>query len=181
MDGGHSIGAMRSDNGEVCHANLSRRRLFYQTDALNSLAVSWETNSYFVEQAAVNLVNNLKLPRKHRLEPCDGPLLECLRKQCVIRIRQCLSCQIPGHVPSQVRIIQKNAHQFGYCHRRVGVVQLDSCLIRQFLPITVVAQKPTNHVSDRTGDKEILLQETEALSRSCVIIRVEHARQRFRL
>ena len=38
---------------------------------------------------------------------------------------------VPGFVPSQMRLVEQNAHQFRHRHRRMRVVQLNGGLLRR--------------------------------------------------
>ena len=41
------------------------------------------------------------------------------------------SGQVPGLIPSQMRIVQQDAHQFRDSHRRMGIIQLNRNFFRQ--------------------------------------------------
>ena len=64
----------------------------------------------------------------------------------MVRIRQGPFGEIPGFVPTQLCIIQQDSHQFGDCHRRVRVVQLDSNLLGESAPCRVGSAKAAYEV-----------------------------------
>ncbi len=80
MDGRNSIGAVRTDNGEVCHANLTRRFFLHEADPFDTPFLSGKAHANFVEKPAIGLVDDLQLPGKQRFEPRDRPFLERLGK-----------------------------------------------------------------------------------------------------
>jgi hypothetical protein len=139
VDSGNSVGAVRADDREIGHANLSRRCLFHQADTFDPTFIPGEPDTNFLEQPAVDLVNDLQLPRKKNFEPCRRPFLQGLRQKCVVGVRQRFPGQIPGCVPPEVRIVQQDAHQFSDRHRRMRVIELDGDLLGQLFPICVVA------------------------------------------
>src|ERR1700681_2102134 len=61
------------------------------------------------------------------------------------------------------------------------IIQLDGGLLRQLIPIRVVALEAAHQVGHRTRDQEIFLEETQALPIHRGIIRIEQAGKRFRL
>ena len=70
VDGGHAIGAVRADDGEVGHPDLalaspSSMRL----DALDPALVAREAGAHLVEEAAVDLEDDLQMARQQQLEP----------------------------------------------------------------------------------------------------------------
>ena len=110
MNSGHSVSTVRADNGQVGHANLARRPLFHQTDALDAALVSGEAASDFVEQPAVDFVDDLQLPGKENFKPRSRPFLKSFGEQSVIGVGQRVPGKVPGLVPSEVRVIEQDAH-----------------------------------------------------------------------
>ena len=177
MNGGHAIGAVRADDRQIGHADFARGFFFHETDAFNAAFVPRKTHANVIEQPAVDLVNDLQLPRKKDLEPCRRPFLQGFRQKCVVGVRQRFPGQVPGRVPFEVRVVQQYAHQFSHRHRRMCVVKLDSCLLGQLFPICVVSQKTSHQVSQRTSDKKIFLHEAQLLAGGSGVVWIQHPSQ----
>src|SRR4030095_4382846 len=84
--------------------------------------------------------------------------------------------QAPRVVPAQLRLVEQQPHQLWHCHGGMRVVQLDSDLIRQRLPLVPRRPKTPYEISQRTSDEEVLLHETQPLALRRRVVRVEHAR-----
>ena len=132
-----------------------------------------------MQEAAVDLVDDFEVARDEELEQLDRPLLECFGKQGVVGVGKGAHGQLPGFVPTEPRFIKKDSHQLGDRHRRVGVVELDRHLVRQFLPAVAALPEPANDIAQRTGDQEVLLQEPQRSAPRRRIVRIEHPRQRL--
>ena len=87
--------------------------------------------AHVVEEAAIDLVDDLQVPRDQQLEELDRPLLQRLGQQRVIGVGQRAHGEVPGLVPAELRLIEQNAHQLGDGQRRMRVVQLDGDLVGQ--------------------------------------------------
>src|SRR5882672_11968985 len=62
----------------------------------------------------------------------------------------------------------------------MGVVELDRDLLRQLVPIRIVAQETARQVGHGACDQEIFLQEAQSLPRRRGIVRIQYAGQRLR-
>ena len=135
VDRGDAVGAVRAHDGEMRHAHVLLGTLLDQAHALDALLVAREARAHVVEQAPVDLVDDLELPRQQQLEPRDRPLLERLGQQRVVRVGERAPREVPGLVPAELRLVEQDAHQLGHRERRVRVVQLDRDLLGQRAPV----------------------------------------------
>ena len=100
MNGRNAIGAMRTDNGEIGHANLACITFFHEADAFDSPFIVRKAHPNFIEQAAIDLVDDLKMAGEERFKPCHRPLLKGLGQQRVVGVGQRLGGQIPSFIPA---------------------------------------------------------------------------------
>jgi hypothetical protein len=126
---------------------------------LDAARIAGETLPHRREQAAVDLQDDLQVPRQHQLEPRQRPFLQGFRQQCVVCIRQRPLGEVPGLVPTQVRVIEQYAQQLGHRQRRVRIIELDGDVLRQRAPVGVPAPEAPHQIGQRTGDEKILLHE----------------------
>jgi len=82
VNGSHSVRAVRADNREIGHPNLARTSLFHQTNALDAPFVSREADTDFVQETAVNLVDDFQLTRKKSLKPRRRPFSRASATAC---------------------------------------------------------------------------------------------------
>ena len=161
VDGGHAVGAVRADDGEVRHADFrsppSSTRLTRSTRPL----VSGEAGPHLVEQAPVDLQDDLEMPRQQQLEPRQWPLLQRLGQERVIRVGEGPSGEIPGLVPAEVRLVEQDSQELGDGERRVGVVELDRDLPGKLVPVRIRAAEPPHEIRQRARHQEVLLHEAQ--------------------
>src|SRR5215469_14445311 len=62
----------------------------------------------------------------------------------------------------------------------MGIIELNRDLLGQIIPISVVSLKAAHEIGQRTRNQKIFLDETQALAHSRGVVRIEHARERFR-
>ena len=132
-----------------------------------------------VEQAAIDLADDLQVARQQHLEPGERPFLQGLGQQRVIRVGQRPLGEVPGLVPAEVGVVEQNAHQLGDGQRRVRVVELDGDLLGQRAPIGVAAAEAPHEIGQRAGDQKILLHEAQPLPHARGVVGIEDARERF--
>ncbi len=53
------------------------------------------------------------IPRKKVLQEGNGPLLECLGKDSVVRVEERVSRDLPSLVPWDILLVNEDAHEFG--------------------------------------------------------------------
>src|SRR5262249_58843096 len=95
-----------------------------QAYSCHAWLVAWEARSHGIEQAAVDLEDDLQVPWEQQLEPCQWPFFERLGKQGMIRVGEGPLDEIPSLVPAEVRFVKQNTHELGDSHCRVRVVEL---------------------------------------------------------
>ena len=76
--------------------------------------------------------------------------------------------------PAQVVHIQQQPHQFSHANRRMGVIELEGKFFMEGFNGIASAEVDFNGVLQRTGDKEILLFQSQFLSISFIVIGIEH-------
>ena len=150
----HAVGAVRADDGEVRHADLLRLALLDEAHARDPSVIAGETGAHVVEEAAVDFVDDLELPRQHRLEPRQRPLLQRFGQQRVVRVGERALREIPGLVPPELRLVEEDPHQLGDRERRVRVVELHRDLVGQRGPVVAGRAEAADRVGQRAGHQE---------------------------
>ena len=179
MDGGHAVGAVRPDDREVGHADPAFRSLLDKAHPPDALRVPGEAGTNVIQEAPVDLEDDLRVTGQQYLEPRDRPLLESFRQKGVVRVCQGPLRDVPRLVPSEVSLVEKNAHQLGNRHRRVRIVELNGDLFREPAPIGVAKAEASHEIGERAGDEEILLHEAECLPNARRVVGIEHPGEIF--
>ena len=177
MDGGHAVGAVRADDGQVGHAHVLGRAFLDEAHALHAALVAREAGPDVVEEPAVDLEDDLQVPRQHGREPVERPLLQGLGQQGVVRVGQGLAGEIPGLVPAEPRVVEQDPHQLGNGHGGVRVVELDGDLRGERTPVGVAPPEAPHEIGQRAGDEKVLLQEAQPLAPDRGVVGIEHPGQ----
>ena len=135
--------------------------------------------AHVVQEAAIDLVDDLQLPRDERLEQLHRPLLQRFRQQGVVGVGERVQRDVPCLIPAQTRLIQQNPHEFRHAERRVRVVHLHGDAVRQRRPVRSLAGEPRHDVLQRAAHQKILLQEAQRPARLGRVVRVQHPGHRF--
>src|SRR5215813_1367789 len=106
-----TIGAMRANDREVGHPDLALCTLFHEAYALNPSLISGEPFSNFINQAAINFVDDLEMTREHSLKPDERPLLQSFGEPRMICIGQGPLGEVPSLVPTEMCFVEQNPHQ----------------------------------------------------------------------
>ncbi len=69
MDRGHAVGAVRADDGQVGHANLGLAAVLDKTHARDAAFVARVARPHIVDQAAVDLLDDLVVAGQQHLKP----------------------------------------------------------------------------------------------------------------
>ncbi len=133
-----------------------------------------------MKQTAVDLEDDLEVPRQHLCKPRQWPLFQRFGQQRVVGVCNRSLRDVPGFVPSQMLIVQEDPHQLRNGHRRMSVVKLNGGLLGKRAPIRIGAPETARQIGQRAGDEEVLLHEAQPLPKTGRIIRVEYACERFR-
>jgi hypothetical protein len=157
---------------EVRHAHRLLAALVDERHALHAPLVAREPRAHVFEEAAVDLVDDLEVPRQHAPEERQGPRLERLRQERVVRVGERSRGDGPGVVPAEPVDVHQETHQLGHRHRRVRVVQLHGVLLAEVVDGRLLEQQ-ADAVLQRARDEEVLLLEAQPLAREARVVRVE--------
>src|SRR5262249_703711 len=75
----HAVGTMRADDGQVGHAYFWRCAALDQAHVLNAFSSARTLAANLIEQAFVDLADDLRVSRQRDLKPRERPLLQSLR------------------------------------------------------------------------------------------------------
>ena len=134
-----------------------------------------------VEQPAVDLEDDLQVARQQRLEPRERPFFERLGQQRMVRVRERPLGEVPGLIPSEMRLVEQDPHELGDRHGRVRIVKLHGNLLGKRAPVGVGASESSNQVGQRAGDEKVLLHEAQPLPLGRGVVGIEHPSERFGL
>ena len=83
---GNAIHLVRTDDGQVRHANHLRIRLFDNRNPTQQIAVLWKVSLDKLQELQVYVVNDLKVTRKKPLHEWNGPFLKRLGQNGMVGI-----------------------------------------------------------------------------------------------
>src|SRR5215472_10748563 len=127
----HSIGAVRTNKGEVAHPDAPPVFFVDQRECCGYLFTDRTYALCHRQMVVVDLIDDLQMARQDALEQWDGPAFEGLWQQGVIGVGAGGDGDFPGLVPRDVMQIDKDAHQFGDGDARVRIVELNGGVVGQ--------------------------------------------------
>jgi hypothetical protein len=130
----------------------------------------------FVEEGAVDQVDDLQVTRQQSLEERDRPDFECLGQQRVVRVREHAARDFPRGLDGNLVLVDQQPDEFGNGQRRVRVVQLDRDRVGQRVEATTFGEVLRQHVLQAGADEEVLLLETQFLALRRGVVGVKNAR-----
>ena len=139
VNGGDAVGAVRADDGQVRHAHLPHRRLLDQAHALRRGLVAGIARLHVVEEAAVDLVDDLQMARQQQLEQPTGHFSSASGSSVWLVYASVRTVRSQASSQPRPASSSEDAHQFGDGQRRVRVVELDGDLVGQRVPVGVAA------------------------------------------
>ena len=133
-----------------------------------------KARAHFIEEAAVDLENDLQMPREQRAEEIDRPFLQRLGEQRVIRVGEGRARHLPRFVPAERVFIDEQPHQLGDRDRRMRVVELHGPFFVEVRGRAAEQRVDAQHVLQRAAREKELLLEPQLLAAMRLVVRVEH-------
>ena len=113
-----AVDRVAADAREIRHAHVARPAFIDEREPREPRVVAGKSGAHFVEEAPVDLEDDLEMPREERAEEIDRPLLQRLGQQRVIRVGERRARHRPRFVPAERVLIHEQAHQLGDRDRR---------------------------------------------------------------
>ncbi len=174
VEGGDSIDGEAADGGEVGHTHGAAATVIDQGHPLLPPVVVREAFTYFIHEAAIDLVDDFQVTRQQSPEHRQRPGLEGLRKQGVIRVRKRFGGDPPSVLPAHRVLVEQEPHQLGYGERRMGVVQLDGKSFMQILGPPSAQLVQPQQILQGARHQEILLLEPQLFALGGFVVGVQH-------
>ena len=170
----HAVHLMAADDSEMRHADALVGRVVDDGHAAQQLGIAGIAMHHIAHEAVVDFVDDLQVPRQHALEQRHRPGLQRFRHQRVVGVGEGARGDIPGMRPFQAMLIDQHAHQFRDGDRRVGIVELNRHLVRQFVEGVVVFFVAIKNILQRSADEKILLLEPQLAPHFRRVIGIQH-------
>ena len=103
-----------------------------------------------------------------------GPLLQGLGQDGVVGVAHDLRHDVPGVVPLELLLVDKDTHELGAAHGGVGVIGMDGNKLRQQLPVlAVLLLKGIEQAVDTGRNKQVLLLQAQQTAVLAGVVGVE--------
>jgi hypothetical protein len=122
---------MTADGGEMGHAHAFVPLLADQRQPRHTGLVVGEARPDLVQETAVDLIDDLQVPRQQLAEHGQRPGFQGLRQQGVIGVADGLHRDGPGRIPVEQPLVGQQTHQLGHPDGGMGVVELHREALRQ--------------------------------------------------
>ena len=175
MERGDAVDGVRTDHGEVRHADQLVAVFLDEGANALLLVVARPLGLDGYHQVRVDVENELEMARQHAFEQSDAPLLQSLGQQGVIGVGEGFRDNRPSGIPRHLLLVDEQAHELDDSDGGVRVVELDGDFVGEICPR--VARRPemaADEIAQGTGDKKILLHEAQLLAVFGFVVRVEN-------
>ncbi len=172
---GHAVHRETADDGEVGHAHRLGAVLLDDGHAPAPLGLARPVDGHLLQEAGIDLVDDLQQPGQQAFEELHRPAFQRLRQQGVVGVGHGAPGDLPGLVPLQVLLVHEDAHQFGHRDRRVGIVELEDVVLGEGAVVVTVHQFPlAHHVLEAGGSEQVMLAQTQLLAVLAGVVGIEH-------
>ena len=131
-----------------------------------------------LQEAGVDLVDDLHVPRQQPLEQRHRPALQRFRQQRVVGVGDRVRGDLPRRPPRHAVQVDQNAHQLRHGDRGMRVVELDRTLSARSAPCRTAPRAGARGPAARPRRRNIPAAAAVPV-RPASIPRVEHARDRL--
>ena len=173
------VDRVAADARQVRHAHALVPGLVDDREPPRQLIVAGMTLPHVIEEATVDLVNDLEMAWQHHAEQRQRPFFERFGKQGVVRVAARPFRDAPCGIPVQLVLVHEQPHQLGDRDRRVRVVQLCGPAGVELVERLPAQQVQPDHVLEGARHEKVLLLEAELLAGLRLVVRVEHLRDRL--
>ena len=164
VKGGDAVNRVAADASEMRHPDGPAAGFIDDRKPANTVVVTRISVLHLVDEAAVDLEDDLEMAWQGAFEQSDRPLLERLGKQRMVRVSHRLARHVPCRLPVHAIFIDEEAHEL--CDRKRGmrIVELNRIFLVEMRGIGRRLEGDAHHVLKRAGDEEILLLEPKPLA-----------------
>jgi len=131
VDSRHAVDRVRGHAGQVGHPHqlLARPVLLDDGHAPDAVPVVAVALAHLLQEAPVDVVDDLHVPGQQPLHQADGPPLERLGQHGVVGEGKGARAQVPRLGPAEAVVVHEHAHELGDGDGRVRVVELEGVLL----------------------------------------------------
>src|SRR5271163_1078665 len=170
-----TVDGVAADGRQVGHPDLLAAVLADQRHPADTVLVIGEPGAHLVEEPAVDLIDDLEVAGQRLGEHLQRPGLQRLGQQGVVGIAERRDRDVPGLVPVQVALVDQQPHELGDRDRRMCVVELQGEPLGEFLDARVgEVVHDVQHVLQRAGHEEVLLEQAQPLACLRLVIGVQN-------
>ena len=175
MQFGNAVDREAADDRQVGHPHLRLGPFLNDRHAPLSLHIAWPAVSHLLEEAGVDLVDDIEQPRQQLLKHPHRPFFQRFRQQGVISVSHSAAGNLPGFVPAQPLFIQQQAHQFGDRATGMGVVELKTVFLSKTTELGTFGCHPLfQYILQAGRGEKVLLAQTQIFTVFTGVIRIEH-------
>mmetsp|Transcript_12733 Transcript_12733/g.53542 ORF Transcript_12733/g.53542 Transcript_12733/m.53542 type:complete len:680 (+) Transcript_12733:784-2823(+) len=175
VDRRHAVDGVAGHQRQRGHAHrLVALVLLDDAHAADAVPVVAEVRAHLLQEAPVDVVDDLHVARQQLLHELHRPLLERLGQHGVVGEGEDARGDRPRRGPAEALVVHEHAHELGHADGRVRVVELDGHLVGELVEVLVVLLVAADHVLDGGADEEVLLLEAQLLALVRPVVGVEH-------
>ena len=179
MESCYTVDVVCADCGQVSHAYRFTALFINDRELALDRVVAGIAQSHLLEEAPVDLVDQLEMAGQQAAEQVEIPLLQSFREQGVVGVSHGSGGDVPGPVPLQMPIVDQQAHQLGHGDGRVGVVELNGPVVGEVLNGQSTVVEAPQHVLQRAADEKVLLLQAQTPAFVGPVVGIQHLGERL--
>ena len=169
MQSGHAVDGHTAGDAEVGHPHLTapENGHFFRFGRV-------VVEIFHLGLPAVgNLLHDLPYAGQQGFHQLLGPALQRFRQDGVVGVGYRVGGDVPRLVPAHPRLVHEDPHQLRDHQRGMGVVDLDHVLFVEVFQGAIGFQMLCDDGLHRSGDKEVLLLQSQGFALIVIVLRVE--------
>ena len=174
MQPGHAVDAVRADDRQRRHLHAPLAQFLDERDASHQLFFARKMRAHVLQEARIDLVDDLQMTRQPVLEHAHRPGFECLGQQRVVGVAHRPLTLDHRRVPVHAVLVDEQAQQFRHRQCRMRVVQVDRDFLAKVVESVMLGKMPVHDVLQRCADEEELLLEPQLAARLRGVVRIQH-------
>ncbi len=170
----NAIDRFAANNCKMRHLHAALTVLSDDAHTAHPRVVVGKASAHIIQKPAINLKDDLEMPRQQTREHVQWPTLQCLGQKRVVGVSKGGLRHPPRILPSHLVLIHQQTHQLRNANRRMRIVQLHSPFLVELCKRFPQRQVQPHHVLQRARRKEELLCQPQALAFDLLVRRIQH-------
>ena len=175
MKFGNPVNWVTTDDSQVSHMNLT---ILNDTSTFDNIR-SNTTSSHFSNVTVVDFQDDLVNTWKDTFEELLIPFFKGFLKNSVVSVAHSLNSRIPSIFPWKTIFIKEKTHEFSWCNRRVGIIDVNRYFFVDIFQWQAHLEVRFDDCLETGTCHKVLLNQTQFFTFNCWIIWIKNGSNIF--